>query len=177
MTSILFACIYCRRKREGIFFLPSPLIFRPPYFPFSHLFCSMLFSSVRNDRPAIANSSLLGDAVASGSCLPKDGGITFLKTSYFAILKAAGLSLSQKAITQLSLSVLSPYANLMGSCLQSKRDCPLQQPVIVWVHMCSHAGGVWVLQVVSVCVQGKQSQHKMIQASNNGESLLGTYAV
>lgn len=145
MTIIWFACISSRRKIQGFFFsLPSPLNSPPPYFPFSHLFCSVLISSVRNDWPTTANSSLLGDALALGSCLPKDSGITLLKTSYFAVLKAAGLSLPQKAIMQLSLSLLSPYANLIESCLQSKRDCPLSQSVIVLVHMCSHAGGVCV---------------------------------
>lgn len=145
MTIIWLACISSRRKIQGFFIFPSlPSQFPPPYFQFSHLFCSVLFSSVRNNQPAIANSGLLGDALALGSCLPKDSGITFLKTSYFPVLKAAGLSLPQQAIMQLSLSVLSPYANLMESCLQSKWDCPLSPSMTVWVHMCSHAGGVYV---------------------------------
>lgn len=156
-------CLHILQRREiRIFiFLPCPLNLAPPYFTFSHLFCSVLFSSVKNSTPTIANSSLLGDALALGSCLPKDRGITSLKTSYFAFLKAASLSLSQKPIIQLSLSMLSPYANLMGSCLQSKRDCPLYNSMIVWVLMCSHAGGV------CVCTQG----------SRVSMSLLVTYAV
>lgn len=146
---------YPAEKRTRIFiFLSSPLIFLPPYFTFSHLFCSVLFYSVKNSTPTIANSSLLGDVLALGSCLPKDRGITSLKTSYFAILKAASLSLSQKPIIQSSLSVLSPYANLMGSCLQSKRDCPLYHSMPVWVHMCNHAGGV------CVCTQGSRVSMK-----------------
>lgn len=109
-------CLHILQRREiSIFiFLPSLLNFLPLYFTFSHLFCSVLFSSVQSSTPAIANSSLLGDALVLDSCLPKDRGITALKTSYFAVVKAESLSLSQKPIIQLSLSVLSPYANLMG---------------------------------------------------------------
>lgn len=150
-------CLHIQQKKDtrifSFSFPPLSSQFPPPYFQFSHLFCSVLFFSVRNDWPAIANSSLLGDALALGSCLPKDSGITFLKTSYFAVLKAAGLSLPQKAIMQLSLSVLSPYANLMESCLQSKRGWPLSQSVIVWVHMCSHAGGVCVYKASRVSMR------------------------
>ena len=154
-----FACISCR---ENKYFLPPRLTFLPPYFTCSHLFCSVLFSSVKNSTPAIANSGLLGDALALGSCLPKDRGITSLKTSYFAILKAASLSVSQKPIIQLSLSVLSPYANLMGNCLQSKRDCPLYHSMIVWVHMRNHAGGV------CVCMQGSRVSVKRFKCQTTG---------
>lgn len=157
-----------RRKEIRIYiFLPSLLIPpsppspQPPHFTFSHLFCSVLFS-VKNSTPAIANSSLLGDALTLGSCLPKDRGIISLKTSYFAILKAESLSLSQKTISQSSLSVLSPYANLMGSCLRSKCDCPLYHSMIVWVHMCSHAGGV------CACTRGSRVSMKWFKHQTTG---------
>lgn len=154
MTIIWSACISSRRKIQGYFCsLHSPLNFSPSLFLIQSSVLQCLPSSVRNDQPATASSSLLGDVFALGSCLPKDSGITFLKTSYFAILRAAGLSLSQKAIMQLSLSVLPPYANLVGSCLQSKRDCPVSQPVAVWVHMCSHAGAVCVYMASRVCMK------------------------
>ena len=151
-----------RRETRIFIFPPSSLIFPPPYFTFSHLFCSVPFSLVKNSTSDIANSSLLGDVLALGSCLPKDRGITSLKTSYFAIAKAASLSLSQKPIIQLSLSVLSPYANLMGSCLQSKCDCPLYWSMIVWVHMWNHAGGV------CVCTQGSRVSMKWFKCQTTG---------
>lgn len=131
-------CLHILQRREiRIFiFLPSLLNFLPSYFTFSHLFCIVLFPSAQNSTPTIANSSLLGDALVLDSCLPKDRGITSLKTSYFAVVKAQSLSLAQKPIIQLSLSVLSPYANLIESCLQRKWNCPLYRSIILWVHMC-----------------------------------------
>lgn len=113
---LICLCNLQRRETRICIFLPSLLIPPLPYFTFSHLFCSVLFS-VKNSTPAIASSSLLGDAFTLGSCLPKDRGIISLKTSYFATLKAESLTLSQKTIIQSSLSVQSPYAKLMGSCL------------------------------------------------------------
>lgn len=160
---------YPAEKQGFLFSFPTFLLIS---LLISHsVICSAVCYSLQSRIvPTIANSSLLGDALALDSCLPKGRGITFLKTSCFAILKAASLSLSQKPIIQLSLSMLSPYANLMGSCLQSKCNCPMYPSMIVRMHMCDHAGGV-------CAYAGKQSQHEMIQVSNNRESLPVTYAV
>jgi len=53
---------------------------------FIYLQCTV--SSRKSSTPTIAKTSLLGDAVALGFCLPKESGITSLNTSYYANLKA-----------------------------------------------------------------------------------------
>lgn len=139
MTIIWFAC---SKKRYEDFFPSLPSQFPPPslfHIQSSVLQCAVLFSqewlTSYCQFQSSGRCSFIGQLSSQRQWdhLPKN-----------LLLKAAGLGLSQNAVVHLSLSVLSPYANLMESCLQCKRDCPLSQSVIVWVHMCSHAGDVCV---------------------------------
>lgn len=141
-ADLWFDCIFCRG--EVVSFPSLPSYFPPSLFVVQLSALQLLFSQEQHTSYCQFQSS--GRCFALGSCLPKDRGVASLKTSDFSILKAARLKLSQKPIMQLSLSMLSPYASLMGSCFQSKQDCPLFHSTTGGVHMCNRAGGV--------CAQG-----------------------